>query len=463
VPWLAAKPADRGELTSDPHSPVALVVGLLNPAKGQDLLLDALVEPGLERLHVALAGHGELEPALRARATRLGLDARVRFLGFRTDVPRLLAAADFLVLPSRWEGMPYAVLEAMASARCVVATPVDGARDLVEPGVTGELAAQISPRALAAALRAQLACSGRGTHGPGRRGARAAPGAPHGSGDGRGHRGRLPRGRVKILHVITTLDVGGAEMHLLSQVRGQTARGHAVHVAYLKGQGTLADDFRSAGAVSVERVGPLALPFRLRAFDLVHTHLLKADAAGAVAAIAAGRSARLVSSKHNDEQVLKKPLVSRVHGVIGNVPSRVIVLSDHVGRFVEEHGRVDRRRNPPRLLRPRSRAVRGRRAPCRTPRSRRRAPSSASARTTSCSPASRGSPRRRRTTCCCALSTARARRRARQAAPGRRRPVRRRARSAPKRSRATWAWARPASSPGSAATCRASWPRPTCS
>jgi glycosyltransferase involved in cell wall biosynthesis len=149
---------------------------------------------------------------------------------------------------------------------------------------------------------------------------------------------------VRILHLITTLDVGGAEMHLLSQVRGQTARGHAVSVAYLKGQGTLAEDFRRAGAVGVERVGPLALPGRLRAFDLVHTHLLKADALGAVAAIAAGRAGRLVSSKHNDEQVLKRPLVSRVHGLIGNVPRRVIVLSDHVGRFVEEHGRVDRRR-----------------------------------------------------------------------------------------------------------------------
>ncbi len=156
APWLAARPVERGELTSDPRAPLALVVGLLNPAKGQDLLLDALVEPGLARLHVALAGHGEQEPALRARVERLGLGARVRFLGFRTDVPRLLAAADFLVLPSRWEGLPYAVLEAMASAKAVVATPVDGARDLVEPGVTGELAAEITPRALAEALRVQM-------------------------------------------------------------------------------------------------------------------------------------------------------------------------------------------------------------------------------------------------------------------------------------------------------------------
>lgn len=149
---------------------------------------------------------------------------------------------------------------------------------------------------------------------------------------------------MKILHLITTLDVGGAEMHLLAQVRGQTARGHAVSVAWLKGAGSLAPDFLRAGAVTAERASIASLPGRMRAFDLVHTHLLKADALGAVAAVAAGARRRLVSSKHNDEQVLKKPLVSRVHGAIGNVPRRVIVLSDHVGRFVEEHGRVDRAR-----------------------------------------------------------------------------------------------------------------------
>ena len=149
---------------------------------------------------------------------------------------------------------------------------------------------------------------------------------------------------MKILHLITTLDVGGAEMHLLSQVRGQTARGHAVHVAWLKGAGSLADDFRRAGAIEASRTSPFDLIRRMRGFDLIHTHLLKADALGAVAAIVAFRSARLVSSKHNDEQVLKRPLVSRVHGVLGNVPKRVIVLSDHVGRFVAEHGRVDESR-----------------------------------------------------------------------------------------------------------------------
>ena len=59
---------------------------------------------------------------------------------------------------------------------------------------------------------------------------------------------------MQILHVITTLDVGGAEMHLLQQVRGQCARGNEVRVAWLKGEGRLAEDFEAAGATPVVSV-----------------------------------------------------------------------------------------------------------------------------------------------------------------------------------------------------------------
>ena len=154
---------------------------------------------------------------------------------------------------------------------------------------------------------------------------------------------------MKILHVITTLDVGGAEMHLLAQVRGQCARGHEVRVAYLKGEGRLVPDFLEAGAAEAFELGPLwRAPWRLRALmracDVTHSHLLKADMLCAFSALLFGRRAQLVASKHNDEQVLKRPFVSFVHGLLGNVPRRTIVLSDHVGRFIAQHGRVAERR-----------------------------------------------------------------------------------------------------------------------
>ncbi len=157
APYAHATPADLAALGLDPARPTAAVVGLLNVAKGQDLALEALARhPALQLL---LVGHGETEPELRDLAARLGVGGRVAFAGFRRDVPALLAAADLLLLPSRWEGMPYIVLEAMASGLPVAATPVDGARDLVEDGVTGWLAPDASADGVAAVLARALAAS----------------------------------------------------------------------------------------------------------------------------------------------------------------------------------------------------------------------------------------------------------------------------------------------------------------
>tara|TARA_R110002126_G_scaffold66038_10_gene167994 strand:+ start:11632 stop:12774 length:1143 start_codon:yes stop_codon:yes gene_type:complete len=150
---------------------------------------------------------------------------------------------------------------------------------------------------------------------------------------------------MKILHVITTLDVGGAEMHILTQVRGQCARGHQVRVAYLKGEGRLASDFREAGAEAILPIGsgPFSI-FKLFGpigwADIVHSHLLKADALTAVAVTLRGKRRHAISGKHNDERALLNSWVSRVHGILGNLPARTIALSDHVSRFVQQHGRV---------------------------------------------------------------------------------------------------------------------------
>lgn len=155
----------------------------------------------------------------------------------------------------------------------------------------------------------------------------------------------------RIVEVITTLGVGGAEMHLLALTRGLLARGHRPEVVYLKGEGELAPEFLRAGvpvrkiamesaAAAPGAIARIASFLRARRPDVVHTHLLKADGAGAVAALLGGRSRRLLASKHNDERALLHPVFSRVHGALSGLDRRVIVLSDHVGRFVAEHGRV---------------------------------------------------------------------------------------------------------------------------
>lgn len=154
-------PFDLSTLDLDPAKPTAAVIGLVYPAKGQDLALEALAAQSCEQLQLLIVGPDDMGDSLglHEQAQRLGVERRVRFLGARRDVPELLAALDFLLLPSRWEGMPYVVLEAMASRRPVVATPVDGARDLVVHGETGFLAQEISADALSVALAAALALS----------------------------------------------------------------------------------------------------------------------------------------------------------------------------------------------------------------------------------------------------------------------------------------------------------------
>jgi glycosyltransferase involved in cell wall biosynthesis len=75
-----------------------------------------------------------------SRARALGLDGRLHLLGWRRDVPDLLAAFDVLVLTSRWEGLPRVIPEAIAASVPVVATAVDGSAEILQDGVNGFLA-----------------------------------------------------------------------------------------------------------------------------------------------------------------------------------------------------------------------------------------------------------------------------------------------------------------------------------
>ena len=99
-----------------------------------------------------MIGDGEFRAELEAAIQASGDAQRIRILGWRGDVPELLKALDLMVLPSRWEGMPLAILEAMSSAVPVVASDIPGNHHLVEDGSDGRLFPLDDDEALAAAL-----------------------------------------------------------------------------------------------------------------------------------------------------------------------------------------------------------------------------------------------------------------------------------------------------------------------
>lgn len=171
--FASALPLEREALGVPRGAKCIAVVGLLNIAKGQDLAIRALAAPGLAETHLLVVGHGELAESYAQTAREVGVSTRTHFLGWRDDTPRILRSVDALVLPSRWEGMPYIVLEAMAAGLPVVATRVDGARGVLEQARCGELCEIGSVDALAAGLRRVLTLDEPARRALGERGRRA--------------------------------------------------------------------------------------------------------------------------------------------------------------------------------------------------------------------------------------------------------------------------------------------------
>jgi len=120
----------------------APLVGMVACLKAQKAPLDfievaARVAWQVPEARFVIVGDGELRPAVEARARALGLGDRLRLLGWRRDVPRIVAALDVLVLTSLWEGLPRVVPEGIAAGVPIVATSADGTTDVLSDGTTG--------------------------------------------------------------------------------------------------------------------------------------------------------------------------------------------------------------------------------------------------------------------------------------------------------------------------------------
>ena len=150
----AARTHARAQLAIPEGRVFGLFVGRLVPEKNLPLLLDAMAQlPAVHRPLLLLAGDGQLRGALVERIGALGLDADVRLIGERRDAQALMQFADFLVLPSREEGLSNVLLEAMAAGCAALASDAGGNPELVEHESSGLLFPSGDAPALARALQ----------------------------------------------------------------------------------------------------------------------------------------------------------------------------------------------------------------------------------------------------------------------------------------------------------------------
>lgn len=156
-PTQRAEARERWQLPADAF--VVAGIGRLTYQKNFALFLDiaATVIREHPRAHFVLVGTGEDDAALRAQAERLGLGDRVRFLGYVADMPALWPALDCLLLTSRYEGLPITILEAMACGAPIVASHLDGMREILRDEVNADLVPPGEPAPYVDRLRRLLA------------------------------------------------------------------------------------------------------------------------------------------------------------------------------------------------------------------------------------------------------------------------------------------------------------------
>lgn len=154
VPMPEVRQPLREKLGLAADAPVLLSVGELIDRKNHRLILEAMADPACPpEVRLLLVGDGAKRQELEALAKELGLEERVHFLGYRKDIPELCAAADLFVFMSKQEGLPVALMEALAAGLPAVCTRIRGNTDLLKPGVNGAFCAA-EPRELAETVAA---------------------------------------------------------------------------------------------------------------------------------------------------------------------------------------------------------------------------------------------------------------------------------------------------------------------
>jgi glycosyltransferase involved in cell wall biosynthesis len=148
------EPVDWSTIGVSPEHRVILFIGRLEAQKGPDLLLEAAATfvPILPQYDVVFIGEGPSRRDLMLQVERRGLDRRIHFAGWRGDAASYIAAADLVVIPSRYEGMSNVLLESMAAGKPVLAATVEGVAELLGPLAPRQTCAANDSAALANAV-----------------------------------------------------------------------------------------------------------------------------------------------------------------------------------------------------------------------------------------------------------------------------------------------------------------------
>jgi glycosyltransferase involved in cell wall biosynthesis len=148
------RPGTRKELGLTDSDVLLLSVGRLVYQKGHEYLIEAMprILARFPSVRVLICGDGPLRGELQSHIDRMHLQEPVKLLGNRNDIDRFLQSADIFVLPSRWEGLPVALLEAMGMGLPVVATQVEGVDEVLERDTDGLLVPPEDAMALGEAL-----------------------------------------------------------------------------------------------------------------------------------------------------------------------------------------------------------------------------------------------------------------------------------------------------------------------
>lgn len=151
---MCGKSRLREELGLENNVPVIGAIGRLVWQKGFEYFIDVIPEvlKEFKEARFLIVGEGPLENKLKVKSKKLKVDDKVIFTGFRNDIKEILASIDIFVMPSLLEGLPMILLEAMAMGKPIIATDIEGIKEILENGRTGLLVPPRDPQALSEAI-----------------------------------------------------------------------------------------------------------------------------------------------------------------------------------------------------------------------------------------------------------------------------------------------------------------------